>query len=215
MDAAESSEPDYPNPAPLLEEVAVARPRDRPASLAFALSRVPKGDERPLLFVLPGDWRRDWGLPCPQGIGAPDPLPEILIVLPRLADDALWAMQQALRSGACAAVIGAVEQVTLTQTRRLDLAAREGGCSAFLIRRHGDGLSAARRRWRIAASPSAPHPLTEEAIGAARLRADLVRRRDGPPGSWLMEHEHATGRLAVAGRLADHGASPERRASAA
>jgi len=202
MDAAESPvDALWPCPEPLLEEVAAAGPRDRAAGLAFALARVPEGDTRPLLFVLPGDWRRDWGLPCPHGIAAP----EFLIVLPRRAEDALWAMEQALRSGACAAVIGAIEQATLTQTRRLDFAAREGGAGAILLRRHNDGLSAARRRWRIAAAPSTPHPLTEEALGAPRLRADLIRRRDGAPGSWLMEQEYASGRFAVADRLADHG----------
>ena len=206
MDVSESpvTEPGrgFPPPASLLEEIAAARPRDRAAGLAFALARVPEDDSRPLLLVLPGDWRRDWGLPCPQGIAAPD----LLIVLPRRAEDALWAMEQALRSGACAAAIGAIEQATLTQTRRLDVAAREGGAAAILLRRHGDGLSAARRRWRIAAAPSARHAWDARAPGALRLRADLVRRRDGAQGSWLMEQEDATGRLAVAGRLADHGA---------
>ena len=217
MDAAESLFADaaWPAPAPLLEEVAAAGPRDRAAGLAFALARIPAADARPLLFVLPGDWRRDWGLPCPHGLAAP----ELLIVLPRRAEDALWAMEQALRSGACAAVIGAIEQATLTQTRRLDFAAREGSAGAILLRRHNNGLSAARRRWRIAAQPGAPHPLTDEALGAPRVRADLIRRRDGAPGSWLMEQDNATGRLAVADRLADHGppphAEPERGGRAA
>ncbi len=220
MDAAESPcplspEDAWPPPAALLEEACTARIDDRPASLAFALSRVAEGDARPLLLVLPGDWRRDWGLPCPQGIAPGANGRTLLLAMPRSRVDALWTMEQALRSAAFAGVIGAIDGATLTQTRRLDFAAGEGRTSAMLLPRDGAALSAARRRWRIASLPAAAHPHDDAAPGPARLRAELVRRRGGPPGSWLMEVEDATGRLGVAGRLADHGMGSGARPAAA
>lgn len=204
---------DYPTPAPMLEEVAAARPADRAAAFAFALARLVEGDRRPVAAVLPQAFLAEYGRPCPHGARA---LRDCLILItPRDRLDALWSMEQAARSGAFAGVIGAVEEATLTQTRRLDLAAREGGAVTVLLRGQGNGLSAARRRWRIAAAPSAPNPLDPEAPGAMRLTAELVRRRDGSPATWWMEQDDATDRLRLAGRLAGDGLVADRRTVAA
>jgi protein ImuA len=74
-----------------------------------------------------------------------------------------------------------------------------------MLRMHPpDDLSAARVRWRVGAAPSAPNPLDPEAPGALRLQVRAAKRRDGPPGEWLMELDDETGRLRVAPGLADH-----------
>jgi hypothetical protein len=64
--------------------------------------------------------------------------------------------------------------------------------------------SAARRRWRIAARPSRGGMFDAAAPGPVRLRAELVRRRDGPPGGWDLEQDDETGRLRLDAGLADH-----------
>lgn len=46
----------------------------------------------------------------------------------------LWAMEQALRSGACAAVLAWTETTDSHALRRLKLAASEGACLGFLFR---------------------------------------------------------------------------------
>ncbi|MBM4218657.1 MAG: translesion DNA synthesis-associated protein ImuA [Gammaproteobacteria bacterium] len=72
----------------------------------------------------------------------------MLVVRPRAGPDRLWAMEQALRSGACAAVLGWAGTVDGTALRRLKLAAEEGRTPAFLLRpatHRGDGSPAALR----------------------------------------------------------------------
>ncbi len=58
----------------------------------------------------------------------------MLVVRPRAGLDRLWAMEQALRSGACAAVLGWAGEARDPMLRRLKLAAEEGGTLAFLLR---------------------------------------------------------------------------------
>jgi len=48
--------------------------------------------------------------------------------------DSLWAMEQALRTGSCAAVLAWVQSADETALRRLQLAAEEGCCWAVLFR---------------------------------------------------------------------------------
>ena len=58
----------------------------------------------------------------------------MLVIRPRVGIDRLWAMEQALRSGACAAVLGWTGEARDPMLRRLKLAAEEGRTSAFLLR---------------------------------------------------------------------------------
>ena len=192
---------DYPLPCPLLEDVA-ASPSDRAAAFGFALSRCVAS--RPILVVLPRRERTETGRPSLHGISAQLPGVALLLALPPDTATALWTMEQALRSGALGGVIGWIEGATLTQTRRLDFAAATGGATGIVLTSRPAGLSAARRRWRIAAAPSSVNLHDARAPGHVRLVAELVRRRDGAPGSWLLEQGVAGG-LAVAARLGADG----------
>lgn len=49
-------------------------------------------------------------------------------------NDALWAFEQCLRSGACAAVLGWPQQAELKALRRLQVAADSGDCLGFALR---------------------------------------------------------------------------------
>jgi cell division inhibitor SulA/protein ImuA len=72
----------------------------------------------------------------------------MLVIRPRAGLDRLWAMEQALRSGACAAVLGWAGEASDAALRRLKLAAEEGRTPAFLLRpsaHRGDGSPAALR----------------------------------------------------------------------
>src|SRR3954469_21205918 len=72
--------------------------------------------------------------------------------------DALFAMEEALKCRALATVVAEfADTPDLTATRRLALAAREGGGIALLLRhKAGNAPSVARTRWQIAAAPSLP-----------------------------------------------------------
>lgn len=58
----------------------------------------------------------------------------MLVIRPSAGLDMLWAMEQALRSGACAAVLGWTGAASDQALRRLKLAAEEGRSPGFLFR---------------------------------------------------------------------------------
>lgn len=61
-------------------------------------------------------------------------LAHTLIVRSRDGRESLWALEQALRAGTCAAVLGWPGALEDTAARRLQLAAEAGGCLGFLFR---------------------------------------------------------------------------------
>jgi hypothetical protein len=83
--------------------------------------------------------------PAWQAAGVDLALLEIVEASPR---DALWAFEQCLRSGACAAVLGWPVQADGPALRRLQVAADSGECLGFALRdrRHAANPSAAALR---------------------------------------------------------------------
>jgi protein ImuA len=211
----------YPEACDPLEEVVADQPADAAAALGFALGRLmtaPVG--RPLALVTTQLWLRERGWPFARGLMRWGAAPERLVwVRANKEDQALWALEEALKSGAVAGGLATVEHPPFVATRRLDFAARAGGALGLLVRAGpAEDLSAARRRWRIASRPSASAEFDAAAPGASRLRAELVRRRDGPPGGWDLEQDDETGRLHLDAELADQrvaAAGPGRPAHAA
>ena len=195
-----SQDPFPQDPAPL-EEACAPLPRDVAAALLFALSRRRPDDIRPVLMTAPRAWFVEYGRPYGPGLAG---VPLILAPAATLAE-ALWAMEQGLRSGAVSLGLGAVEGAALAQTRRLDFAAKQGEATGLILSRGQDGLSAARRRWRISTRPSAADPEDDRAPGPARLLAELTRGRGERPGAWMLEQDDETHRLRLADRLADFG----------
>lgn len=198
-------------PAASLEEAAAATARAMAAAFVFAGLRLPPDDPRPFLFAAPRGWLAEHGRPFTQGGDRGDQL----LVVARTPQQVLWAMEQALRSGAVRGVVGAAETFSLAQSRRLEFAAREGRATGLLLRTGEGGLSAARRRWRISPAPAAPHALDGRAPGPFRIRAELVRSRSEPPGVWMLEQTDETHRLRLADRLAGDGLVENARPAAA
>lgn len=182
-----------------LEEVCPALTRDMAAAMAFAFERRAEGDMRPLLVAATRAWLSEYGRPYGPG------MTRAFVLAPCKTEvEALWVLEQALRSGAVSLAVGAVEP-ELAQSRRLEFAARQGEAVCVLLPRSLNGLSAARRRWRISSEASAIDPLDLRAPGPSRLKAELVRARGERPGQWLLEQDDETHRLRLADRLADRG----------
>lgn len=140
----------------------------------------------------------------------------------------LLTLEEGLRHAGLAGTVGELSgRLTLTASRRLQLAAEQSGVTCFMLRRsrrHNDARlaepSTAATRWRVSALPSlAPLAHSPATPGLARplWRLELVRCRGGEPASWIVEACDATGRLGVPADLADRpaaAASGRRRASA-
>ncbi len=129
--------------------------------------------------------------------------PERILYAQGKDDRELLAMcEDALRDGALACVVAEVKAADQTATRRLQLAASEGGTPMLLYRRYRrygqcplTDLSLACTRWRIGSLASAPLPMP--GVGRGQWSVDLVRQRGGPPFSLELEACDDQGRLAL------------------
>jgi len=100
----------------------------------------------------------------------------------------LWAMEEALKCEALAAVVGELSFLDLTQSRRLQLATEQSCVTGFILRCRPRILhtTASVCRWHI-------RPLGSETenglpgIGYPRWQVDLLKVRNGKPGSWSLE----------------------------
>lgn len=178
-----------------LNEFKPDRPRDAGTALTLALTLAARAvpQHQPLLLVLSGRAGAEHGLPYGPGLTrlGLDPKRLLIAEAPRLSD-ALWTIEEALRSGALAAVVGLMDTgqraIGMMPARRLVLAADEGGTPCVLLTGSSQGVSVAHSRWRVGALPSAPHPLDANAPGARRCVLKLERCRHGPSGLiWNLE----------------------------
>ncbi|RBQ06708.1 ImuA family protein [Pedobacter miscanthi] len=115
--------------------------------------------------------------------------PERIIFMDvELEKDALWIVEEALKTEGLAAVVAEVSTLSLVESRRLQLAVEKSGVTGFILRRDAKGLSStiATARWRITPLPSE----TEDGLpglGFPRWNVELLKVRSGMPGSWTME----------------------------
>lgn len=191
--------------APTLSEVFAASTRDGGAT-GFLLAQLPRG--KPLLWIQERMAVLEAGRIYPPGLGHGGAAIELIHVDARDARTALWAMEEGLRCSALGAVIGEIwgdpQALDFTATRRLAVAAERNGVAAYLIRLGGHAnLSGARMRWRVASAPSAPHPFDPKAPGPPGWDAELFRARGFAPNRWIVGHDGAADRIAVAGPAGD------------
>jgi protein ImuA len=176
-----------------------------PAALGFIAALLAYFDSScgKFFFVLPTYGFRDHGRLYGHGLGALglDPARLILVETAR-RNDTLWAIEEALRSGAPAAVAGIVDQLDLKLSQRLHLAAVDCGLPLFVLRpAHNLESSAAATRWRVGTAAAA-----RDRFGLVirpRWHVSLERCRNGRPGEWSVEYDHVAHRFSLAAALAD------------
>lgn len=102
--------------------------------------------------------------------------------------DVLWVMEEALKCEGLAAVIGEVREISFAQSRRLQLAVESSRVTGFILRTDARKLSttACTARWQISALPS--HQENQmPGVGFPRWNVELLKIRNGNPGTWQME----------------------------
>ncbi len=144
-------------------------------------------------------------------------LPANLLLFAQGKDDAevLAVAEDGLREGALAVVVAEVKRANMVATRRLQLAASEGGVPVVILRRWRRAgscplsePSAAVTRWRIGSVASVRLGLP--GVGRACWQVELVRQRGGEPFSMLLEACDGEGRLALPAAARDRAAAQER-----
>jgi len=115
-----------------------------------------------------------------------DPDRMIFIDLKR-QKDALWVMEEALKCDGLAAVIGEVSEIGFTASRRLQLAVESSRVTGFIHRfqPRTENTTACVTRWKVSPLPSFVEDMP--GVGLARWKVQLLKVRNGRPGSWQME----------------------------
>ncbi|MGF1720270.1 translesion DNA synthesis-associated protein ImuA [Vibrio kyushuensis] len=105
---------------------------------------------------------------------------KVLIMYPQTQQQALWAAEQCLKSGACSNVFLWHSDLEVHQARRLQVASEEGDCLQFIFRQQQQG------RFSLPVSLSmtlAPH--------RSGLEVTITKRKGGwPQGSFILHMEH-------------------------
>jgi protein ImuA len=102
--------------------------------------------------------------------------------------DVLWVMEEALKCAGLAAVIGELREIDFKQSRRLQLAVEQSHVTGFILRNQSDkmGSTACAARWKIKPLPGEPVDGLP-GLGFPRWQVELLRVRNGQPGSWIIE----------------------------
>lgn len=167
------------------------------------LLRRPGVPSAPVLWCMPSVTAGELGRAYGPGLAAAGLDPRrLLLIEPARLVDALWAIEEALRSQSLAAVVACLgagstavrkgaadpDLIDLTASRRLALAAAAGATPCLLMTGpRAPPIAAVASRWRVAPSPSALHPFDVRAPGSRRFSVLLERCRGAPLAAGAVE----------------------------
>jgi protein ImuA len=178
-----------------LHECAPADAQHLGAAAGFMLALAARAGRKHTLWIQPEFAGTEAGFLYGPGLNAFGlPMERLLLLRVARPADALWAMEEGLKSGVPSAVIAELTEdgaaADLTATRRLALAARDGGGLGFLLRhRISPEPSAAGTRWHVAAAPSEAGD-GFGGLGRTAFTLSLVKNRRGPLGRWTIQWDH-------------------------
>jgi protein ImuA len=192
----------------VLHEVIAATHDEAPAALGFLLALTSLAlKTKPGFAVLVAAQRAfdQWGGLYGHGLDrlGVDPS-RLILVAARTDKEALWAIEETLRSRVRPAMVsGALASCPdLTASRRLNLAATAlGSPLALACAEKGSGGSAAATRWRIGTLPA-----SRDRFGTFLnpcWSVSLERCRHGRPGKWFVEWNHVAHRFSLVEGMAD------------
>ncbi len=179
-----------------LHEVSPAQPFHLGAATGFALALATLAQRRPrpTLWIQSAFARAEAGAPYGVGLDCFGfPMDGVVVIELARAGEVLWAMEEALKCRAVAAVVAEFHDdanaLDLTALRRLSLAVRAGGGLGLLLRhRTSAGASTAATRWEAAAALSLRDSFG--GLGRTAFALSLGKNRRGPCGNFLVIWNH-------------------------
>ena len=123
---------------------------------------------------------RDLASLCPTGLQAYLRVEDLILVEAVSRGELLWAADQALRAeGGFCVIVEMPDRLSLKESRRLQLAAEQGGGLGLVVLRGGAGSSAAQTRWDCA-PVHADQPAWDWAC---------IKGKNGETGAWRVTHQ--------------------------
>lgn len=120
----------------------------------------------------------------------------IIFVDLRNQKEVAWAVEEALQVKGLAAVVGEVKELDFTASRRLQLAVEKSQVTGFILNNSNKkNTNASLCRWQVQFAPGIPID-DLPGIGYPCWKVDLLKVRNGCPGSWQiawMNGRFATG----------------------
>jgi len=112
----------------------------------------------------------------------------IIFIYLKKEKEILWTMEEALKCKGLSAVIGEVQDLSFTASRRLQLAIEQSQVTGFIVRRNPRNLNtnACLTRWKITSLPG-ELPAGMPGVGFPRWNVELLKVRNGKPGNWQVE----------------------------
>ncbi|WP_161539580.1 ImuA family protein [Paramagnetospirillum kuznetsovii] len=158
------------------------------------------------LMGKPALWLAEGGLPHAPALAGFGLGPERLVVgIAGQPKANLWALEEAARSPALAAVLGEVRGMDFTAARRLHLAARGSGVTVLLLNRAAAAIAPAQTRWRVNGLAGADDRWR---LGLLRCRGRSPDER-GVVGEWEVEWDGTARRLGLVASTGHRPAVPD------
>ena len=123
---------------------------------------------------------------------------KIIFVNVQKERDVLWCIEEALKCDGLATVVGEMSELSFTTSRRFQLAVEQSQVTGFIIRNKPRNLNttACVTRWKIDSLPSASDD-NMPGVGFPRWNIELLKVRNGKPGSWQIEWAGGKFRLII------------------
>ena len=113
---------------------------------------------------------------------------QIIFIRLRKEKDLNWAMEEALKCTGLAVVICELTELSFTSSRRFQLAVEQSKTTGLILRTNPKTITpnSCIARWQVKPLPS----FSEKGmpgLGNSRWQVDLLKIRNGKPGSWIIE----------------------------
>jgi len=109
-----------------------------------------------------------------------------LFIQSKKPKDVLWTIEEALKCDSVCTVVGEIGEISLAESRRLQLAVEESRVTGFIVRRNPKNLATSFvTRWRIKSLPSFMDS-SLPGIGFPCWNVELMKVRNGKTGCWEM-----------------------------
>lgn len=98
-----------------------------------------------------------------------------------------WTIEEALKCNSLSCVVGELNEISFTESRRFQLAAEQSGVTGFILRHRPKNLrTSCVTRWNIRPLPGEQQEGLP-GLGFPRWHVDLIKVRNGKTGCWRME----------------------------